>query len=128
MVVVTRRISCGTAPHRGVENVTWGSSVSGASGWSKISGFVDDSAHVVGLVNWMAMTMPARTIATAMIATMILLRGLRAPSRCSVVGGAPSDGPDWPANRSPPRGPSQVRHITLCGSMGPMDDLAETVV
>src|SRR3989442_10335651 len=66
----------------------------------------------------MAMTMPARTIATAMIATMILLRGLRAPSCCSVVGGAPSDGPDWPANRPPPRGASQVRHITLCGSLG----------
>src|SRR5207245_11404847 len=109
--------TCWTAPHPGVENVTWGSSVSGASGWSKMSGFVDDSAHVVGLVNWMAMTTLARTITTAMIATMILLRGLRAPSCCSVVGGAPRDGPDWPANRSPPAGPSQVRHITLCGTL-----------
>src|SRR2546430_15987262 len=81
-------------PHPGVEKVTWGSSVSGCSGWSKSSGSVDVSRHAVDRVRMYAIVIPDRITAMAMTITMSRVdRGLRPPPREGVGPvGAPGGG------------------------------------
>src|SRR2546423_6565841 len=86
--------TCWVMPHPGVENVTWGSSVSGCSGWSKSSGSVDVSRHAVDGVRMYAIVIPDRITAMAMTITMSrIVRGLRPPPREGVGPvGAPGGG------------------------------------
>src|SRR5438552_17241733 len=76
--------TCCVMAQPGVEKVTCGSRVSGCSGWSKISGSVDDSLQLVGRV---AMYTTVITDTITMRATTITIRrtvlGLRRPS-CGV--------------------------------------------
>src|SRR5205823_13527022 len=73
--------TCCVMAQPGVEKVTCGSRVSGCSGWSKISGSVDDSLQLVGRV---AMYTTVITDTITMRATTITIRrtvlGLRPPN------------------------------------------------
>src|SRR2546430_17528676 len=93
--------------HPGVENVTWGSSVSGCSGWSKSSGSVEVSRHAVDRVRMYAIVIPDRITAIAMTITMSrIVRGLRTPPK-EGVGPVGAPGGGWGEVSkvpSPPRG------------------------
>src|SRR2546430_17316431 len=86
--------TCWVMPHPGVENVTWGSSVSGCSGWSKSSGAVDVSRHAVDRVRMYATVIPDRITAIAMTITITrIVRGSRPPPKEGVGAvDAPGDG------------------------------------
>src|SRR5256885_16142358 len=94
-------------PHPGVEKVTWGSKVSGCSGWSKSSGSVDVSRHAVDRVRMYAIVIPDRITAIAMTITMSrIVRGLRPPPK-EGVGPVGAPGGGWGEVSkvpSPPRG------------------------
>src|SRR2546427_3933706 len=107
--------TCWVMPHPGVEKVTWGSSVSGCSGWSKGGGSVEASRHAGDRVRMYAIVIPDRITAIAMTITMSrIVRGLRPPPR-EGVGPVGAPGGGWGEVSkvpSPPRG-TGVPDITV---------------